>query len=400
MAPSLVGGGAERTILHLASGLRKRGHEVDILLRDLVCDYPSEIPSGSRLFFLSQGNAEEYRTTLKRLPAEPSSLVRNFWRQYRFPRIALAGAVRPAQWPLLTSASLPRWAAAVSTYLDHERPNVLLASQIPSVAAGMMAVRLAHRRIRTVGVLHNMLVTRRNRSRARRSFPYADAVVGVSKGIADELTRIPGVSGDRVYTIYNPVVSENIGRKMREPVGHPWFKRDGVPIVLAVGRLAPQKDFHCLLAAFARVLKCRAARLLVLGKGKLREALLLQARDLGIAESVAFLGFVQNPYALLANANLFVLSSRHEGLPRVLIEAMACGCPVVSTNCQFGPSEILENGRWGELVPVGDVAALGHAIVRTLDKPPVRDDLQRRASYFNVDRAVAKYEALLLGDSQ
>ena len=137
---------------------------------------------------------------------------------------------------------------------------------------------------------------------------------------------------------------------------------------------------------------------MVLGKGKLQETLLSRARQLGIAENVAFPGFVENPYAFLAKASLFVLSSRYEGLSRVLIEAMACGCPVVSTNCQFGPNEILEDGRWGELVPVGNATALADAIIRSLDAPPMRDDLRKRASYFSIERAVGSYEALLLDD--
>ena len=400
MAPSLLGGGAERTMLHLATGLHERGHEVDLLLRDLVCDYPDEVPIGVRIFFLSRRKDAEYRKTLERLPVAPLPLVQDSSLRFRFPRFALSGVVRMTQWPLLMSKSLPRWAAAVATYLDRECPNVLLASQVGSVAAGMMAVRLAHRHIRTVAVLHSVLATRRDRRRSRCSFPYADAAVGVSRGVADQLIRIPRVSGDRVHTIYDPVVPPNLRLKIREPANHAWFNDDGVPVILAIGRLTPVKDFPCLLAAFARVLGRRPARLMVLGKGKLQETLLSRARQLGIAENVAFPGFVENPYAFLAKASLFVLSSRYEGLSRVLIEAMACGCPVVSTNCQFGPNEILEDGRWGELVPVGNATALADAIIRTLDAPPMRDDLQKRASYFSIERAVGSYEALLLNDSR
>ena len=122
------------------------------------------------------------------------------------------------------------------------------------------------------------------------------------------------------------------------------------------------------------------------------------AQRLGIAEHVDFPGFVENPYAFLAKAALFVLSSRNEALPTVLIEAMACGCPVVSTDCSFGPSEILQEGKFGALVPVGDAEALAAAMGRTLDEPPRRATLRERASFFSIERAVDQYEKLLLGE--
>ena len=134
----------------------------------------------------------------------------------------------------------------------------------------------------------------------------------------------------------------------------------------------------------------------MLGKGRLRPALESQAKELRIAEHVDFPGFVRNPYAFMAKASLFVLSSRYEGLPTVLIEAMACGCPVVSTDCRFGPDEILEDGRWGELVPVGDAKALSEAMLRTLDTPHPSEILRKRASFFGIEPAVARYEELLL----
>ena len=135
----------------------------------------------------------------------------------------------------------------------------------------------------------------------------------------------------------------------------------------------------------------------MLGEGRLRPKLLSLARELGVAEQVDFPGFRENPYAFLARADLFVLSSRNEALPTVLIEAMACGCPVVSTDCPYGPREILEDGRLGPLVPVGDADALAEAMARVLDAPPSRDLLRERASFFSVERAVDRYEEMLLG---
>ena len=140
----------------------------------------------------------------------------------------------------------------------------------------------------------------------------------------------------------------------------------------------------------------RRARLIVLGQGPQLSVLLSQAEDLGVRQHVDFPGFVANPYPFMSSADLFVLSSRVEGLPTVLVEAMACGCPVVSTDCPFGPAEVLEGGRLGELVPVGDARALAGAMDLALNKPPDRDLLRARAGFFGVDRAVDRYEALLL----
>ena len=298
---------------------------------------------------------------------------------------------------MLTSTRLPRWAAAFSAYLDRERPDALLAMLIPSVAAATMAIRAARHRVRFVGTLHNAVRSRRWLSRARRSYPSADAAVGVSRGVASELAEAVGVPVSRVHTIYNPVVSEALMCDVDQPAGHPWLDNPGPRVILAAGRLSRQKDFPTLLAAFARVCGRCPARLIVLGKGRLRPDLLAHSEQLGISEHVDFPGFVQNPYAFMAKASLFVLSSRHEGLPTVLIEAMACGCPVVSTDCPFGPDEILEGGRWGELVPVGDEKALSEAMLRTLENPHPSDELRKRASFFGIEQAVARYEELLLG---
>lgn len=297
---------------------------------------------------------------------------------------------------MLTSTSLPRWAAAIALYLDRERPDATLAMLIPSVAAVTMAARLARHHVRIVGTLHGAVRSRRWLHRASLSYPRVDAAVGVSRGVASELTGAVGVPADRVHTIYNPVVSPTILRAAELPTGHHWLDHPGPRVVLSAGRLTGLKDFSTLLTAFAKLCVRCPARLIVLGKGRLRPELLVQAQRLGVSEHVDFPGFVSNPYAFMSKASLFVLSSRHEGLPTVLIEAMACGCPVVSTNCPFGPDEILEDGRWGELVPVGDAKALAEAMLRALKSPQPSEALRERASVFGIDQAITRYEELLL----
>ena len=397
LIPSLGGGGAERVALLIASGLLDRGHEVDLLLRDLVCDYPREVPAGVRLFFLPRSHDTEDRSNLEQLPNTPRPLTPTpLPISIRFPRLALGATVSRDQLTLLTSASLPRWAVAIAAYIDRERPDAVLAMMSSAVAAVAMAVRLAHHSVRTVAVAHNVFKSRREIRRARQSYPYSDAAVGVSLGVSSELAGVSGISRKRIHTVYNPVVSAGLLRKAREAPEHPWFNASGPPVVVSIGRMHKQKDFSTLLAAFARFLARRPARLIVLGKGPQLSDLLSLAHELRISEHVDFPGFVNNPYAFLARARLFVLSSRSEGLANVLIEAMACGCPVVSTDCPFGPKEILEGGRWGELVPVGDPKALAEAMVRTIEAPPRQNALRERAGFFSVERAVSRYEELLL----
>ncbi len=400
LTPSLAGQGAERKALHIAAGLVERGHEVDLLLQRLVCHYPDEVPGGARLFFLSSRTDERTRTNLERAPMIPLPLVPGPrpWR-VRYPRVGLAARMCRNQSWLLMSTRLPRWAAGVAAYLSRERPDAVLAMNVLSASAAAMALHLAQRPARVVATLHQVLKSKRALYRARHAYPHADAVVGVSQGVSTEFDKIPGMERVRVHTIYNPVVSTYLMGRAREPVHHPWLDEPAAPVVLAAGKLNKGKDFSTLLAAFARLLSRRPARLIVLGEGRLRTALRSLAQRLRIDEHVDFPGFMENPYAFLANADLFVLSSRNEALPTVLIEAMACGCPVVSTDCDFGPREILEGGKHGELVPVGDPEALSAAMVRALDKPLPRDVLRERASFFSAETAVEQYEKLLLGAS-
>jgi len=199
-------------------------------------------------------------------------------------------------------------------------------------------------------------------------------------------------------TIYNPLVNEALLRSSEAPPAHPWLGM-GDPVVLAVGRLIGQKGFDVLLDAFANLRRRRKVRLLILGEGELRPALLAQAERLGISDDISLPGFEHNPFSAMRAASVFVLSSRFEGLPSVLIQAMACGARVVSTDCPSGPREVLEDGRWGPLVPVGDAAALAEAIAAALDqqRPP---DVRLRASDFSEARAVQQYVQVLgLGEA-
>jgi glycosyltransferase involved in cell wall biosynthesis len=216
----------------------------------------------------------------------------------------------------------------------------------------------------------------------------------VSQGAAEDLVRL-GLSSERIKVIYNPVVTPELFEKANQSVDHPWFEPSSPPVILGVGRLEKQKDFPTLIRSFAQVQQQRPARLMILGEGKERPYLEALVQELGLGENVALPGFVSNPYAYMARAAIFVLSSLFEGLPTVLIEAMAGGTKVVSTNCESGPAEILSNGQYGKLVAVGDIKGLAEAIISTLESPPDSEALRRRASEFSLEKALTQYRQVL-----
>jgi glycosyltransferase involved in cell wall biosynthesis len=229
---------------------------------------------------------------------------------------------------------------------------------------------------------------------ARWLYPQAHRVVAVSHGVATDILHLYQLPTAKVAVIYNPVVTPELIARSWEAVEHPWLAAGEPPIILGVGRLTAQKDFATLIRAFARVRQHDEARLIILGEGEHRPILEQLIGELGLQAWVALPGFVENPYAWMRRAAVFVLSSRWEGLPTVLIEAMACGTPVVATDCPSGPREILEGGKWGKLVPVGDAVGLAEAICQTL-KEGSPSDLSIRASDFSLERAVESYLQVL-----
>jgi glycosyltransferase involved in cell wall biosynthesis len=204
---------------------------------------------------------------------------------------------------------------------------------------------------------------------AKMFFRWADAIVAVSRGAADDFAATSGVPRNKMQVIFNPVVSDDLHRRAAETIDHPWFATGELPVVVAVGRLVIQKEFETLIRAFAEVRKSLPSRLMIIGEGPDRSKLESLTRELGLQDVVALPGTQNNPLPYMKHAALLAMSSRYEGLPLVPIEALAVGCPVVSTDCLTGPREILEEGKWGRLVPVGDVHALANAMLATLKEP-------------------------------
>ena len=388
--PDLVGGGAERSVLILAQGLIDRGHNVDVVLFRTRMDYP--LPEGARLFAMEsrpdkQGVADVPAHGVRlHAPAKPLDWVRMAW------------AVR---WnPLCVPEPRHlRQVRALASYLEREQPDCALPNRPGANIATLWAARLVAEPPAVIPILRGFVGYEQSRPRDlrryRRLFAGAAHFVGVSQGVSASLAATMGLPGDCITTIYNPVVTSDLHVRMEERPDHPWLLDREPPVILAAGRLSHEKDFFTLIKAFARVAAQRPCRLIILGEGGLRKELEGLVAELRLTDRVSLPGWVENPFAFMSRASLFVLSSTYEGLPGVLIQALACGCPCVSTDCPAGPAEVLQDGRVGPLVPVGDDAALAQAMARILHQPPDRQALRQRAAYFSVDRAVTAYEDLL-----
>ncbi len=389
--PSLAGGGVARVTLLLANALARHGHRVDLVLCRVAGPYLDQVPARVKVVELQPSPG--WRGRLCALSADPQ---------------AFSSLLLPVGLPFRPPQTV-RYLPDLVGYLRREKPVALLAAKTPANLAAVLARRLADVPTRIVisertHLSQEVQGPRRRKWRWRfiipaiqQVYPWADALVTVSNGVADDLSQCTGIPRDRITTIYNPIVSPELIDKARAHLDHSWFQRGNPPVLLGAGRLTPQKDFPTLLRAFARLRAERCVRLLILGEGQQRAELETLASALGVAQDVALPGFVENPYAYMERAAVFVLSSAWEGLPGVLIQALACGCPVVSTDCPSGPAEILAGGIYGKLVPVGDAAALAKALASTLDAPPQPEQLRARGMLFSVNHAVERYLEILLG---
>lgn len=325
--PSLNGGGAERVAINLAAGFAALGQATDVVAVSGRGEFVGQIPQGVRLVDLKAG------------------------------RVLL---------------SLP----ALVGYIRRERPSAVIAFMDHAGIVALWARRLSGTSTRIICTVHNTLTqatgnssTLRNRvlpAFLRSFYPSADAVVAVSHGVARDLSEATGFPLPAIKVIYNPVINPDLATALAQAPGHPWLVDGGPPVVLGVGRLTKQKDFGSLIRAFALVRKHRPVRLLILGEGEERAGLQALVQELGLDSDVALPGFVTAAHACMARAAVFVLSSAWEGLPTVLIEALAAGTTVVATDCPSGPREILRAGELGRLVPPGDVNALAEGILAAL----------------------------------
>ncbi len=350
-------GGVENMITNLLHGFVAEGMEVDLVLLKARGGHLERIPPEVRVVRL------DVSTSLLALPA----LVR-YLRRAR-PTAMLVAKDRASRIALIA-----RRLAGVDTRLV-----LRMGMHLSGSLAGKSALRRWSRYLPV-----------------RRLYPWADRIVTVSEAVADDLSTIGHIPRDRFTVIRNPAIPDDLNTRAAAPVDHPWLQPDSTtPVILGVGRLTAQKDFPTLIQAFAKLSRQRALRLIILGEGPERQALQTLCRDLGIDDQVQLPGFQANPHAWMARSSLFVLSSRYEGSPNALVEAMALGTPAVATDCPSGPAEITDHGRIAPLVPVGDPDALAAAMARVLEAPPSGSMLRDAVAAYRVPVSARHYLEVL-----
>jgi glycosyltransferase involved in cell wall biosynthesis len=356
--PSLDGGGAERVFVDLANTFSGWGLSVDLALAQATGPYLSELASSVRIV-----------------------------------DFGCPGVLR----------SLPR----LARHLRVERPDALLSALEHANVVSVLARHIGGRETRCVISTRSVLSMLKHeagamnawrmRQAARLTYRFADAVIANSAGVAADVARYMRLPRDRIHVIHNPLNIESIDRLSREPLVCAGIDAAASPLILGVGRLSALKDFPTLLRAFALVRRAHECRLAILGEGSGRRQLEALATRLDIGGDLLLPGFVGNPFAWMRRATLFVSSSISEGCPNALMQALACGTRVVSTDCVGGSREILENGKWGQLVPVGDAPAMARAIAAVLDTP-AGVDVRSRAADFSHEKIARRYLEVLLPD--
>lgn len=393
MVPKLDRGGAPLITLRVAGGLAELGHRVDIVIFEPVFSFIGDIPSNARLVVLCGRKAA-------RAPRDAPEGTEFHGESAPFTTLVrLAAVLRSNRLRLLMLR--PKVAAYVLRlipYIERKRPDIIFANLPPMEYSALLAARSFSLPPPIVPVVHSVFGQNSRQSRRRRLlFPKVAHVVAVSRGVAENVCATSGVAKERVTTIQNPAYSPRVARLAQSNPDHHWFKDAGPPIVLGVGRLVPDKDFLTLLEAFQITRKQHACRLLVLGEGRMRRTIEKRVRTLDLSDHVSMPGWADNPYAFMSRVSLFVLSSRREGFPTVLVEALACGCPSVATDCPAGPSEILEAPDL--LAPVGDPEALAHVMLEALRQPWDSTALRAKAEQYSVRRATQEYDRLISGIS-
>lgn len=358
---SLDGGGAHKMMIQIAKGLSKLGRDVDLVVIKKRGPLIDSVPDNVNIVTLRSQRALTSWLSLTKY------VVRNK------PDAVLATPV---------STTIPAvWAKIISPV------DFRLILRIPVVLSKTQFYN--NPQDRTQRVLPNLI---------NRFYPYTDRYVAISQGVANDLEDTFGVQNEKIDVIYNPAIDDELMQKKTKTVDHAFFN-ESQPVIVGAGRLTDQKDFPTLINAFEITLDQKDARLIILGEGEKRNQLEKLVEAKGLTEKVALPGFVDNPFPYMEQADVFVLSSAWEGFGNVIPEALACGTPVVSTDCESGPREILDNGKYGELVDVGDSEDLSKKIIKTIDCTVDEEKLINRAMDFHINNIVPKYQSILI-DSQ
>jgi glycosyltransferase involved in cell wall biosynthesis len=350
--PSLDGGGMEKMMINLSKSLLRLGVEVNFVLMNKKGDYDGSI-----------------KEEVKVVNFDVKNMV----------------------------SSVPY----LAEYIKNKRPEKIMSVGRASNITLLLASKIAKHNLEKVISLRNIVNEGRNKWKdliykylIKITYGGADKYIPISYGVYEDHKSIVDISKDKTNVIYNPVFSKKIVSKSKKKVKHKWFNGEE-KIILSAGRLCRQKNFELLVKSFSKVCKDIESKLVILGKGEKRKDIIRTASKKNVRDKVDLIGFVSNPYKYMAKADLFVLPSRWEGFGNVIVEAMAVGTSIVATNCPGGPAEILEKGKWGDLVPTNSPKAMANAIVDNLRNPQNEDDLVRRAKNFCIDKIAPEYEQFL-----
>lgn len=359
--PSLINGGTQQVLVQLANSLDKNRYDILIVLFENIQDY-KELDPAIDIVCLNKKNIWDIFSLIVKL----RKIMINF----------KPGVVMSFSHYANIVAALP------ILLLKKEFKFIVCEHGYPT------------KYLPDVGLVHL------RKCLMNYSYAKADIIIAVSKGIKEVLEKAFKVQSGKIVVIHNPISIDEIESKSQKEADHPYFKDSSMRVIITAGRLAKEKRYDMLLKAFAILRKRREnTRLIILGKGVMQEGLEELALKLGIEKYVDFVGFQPNPFAWISKADIFVLSSDHEGFPMVLLEAMACGTPVISTDCTSGPAEIITSGKDGILVPPADEEAMAEAMLGLLSDEEKRKNYseaaKRRVQEFGVDRIIRQYCELL-----
>jgi len=366
---SLKGGGSERVLTNLLKGLNRNEFSITLVLYEGIFDYPIPEDVEVRILNISTG--------------------RNIFK---------------------LTASFVLKLFSLAALIKKEKPDVIfsllsstnVAVTIAKLLSGIQCKLIISEHTYPSVNLKNELYGTITKGFMKRCYPKADKIIAVSEGIKKDLIQNFHAQEDRTTVIYNPVNIKEIEILSVEKVEHPWFQEQ-IPLIISVGRLTKQKGYPYLLKAFSIVKKQLKSRLVIIGEGEDKTTLVNMAIELGIKEDIEFFGFQKNPFKYMKKSSLFVLSSLYEGFPNVLLEAMALGLPIISTDCPSGPSEIIEDRKDGLLVPVKDDNSLAQAILEVLRNDELKKNLSRAAKLsvekFELNKITEKYSTIFCEDS-
>ena len=354
------GGGAEKVTIKTANELANRGYDVTLIMRECIGPLKNEVPENIKVIDLKICNK--------------SKLIKNIVNV-----IKLKNCLNKEKFDLIFGVTF--------------NMSVLLG----------IANQITISKPRIIVIIHNTISKEKYRlMKIRRKIMNdisnkIEKIIFVSEGARKDYIKAMNINESKTLTIYNPIVSKDILSMCKEHVECEWLeKKQDYKILLNIGRLEKAKNQKMLLEAVKIVNKKQKVRLIILGEGNLEKELKQKAKDEKIEDIVLFYGFTKNPYAFFSKADLFVLSSDYEGLPTVLIEALACGCNIVSTDCPYGPDEILVHGKYGTLAKVNDANDLAQKICETLKKPKIESKyLLQRANDFTVEKSINEYVKLI-----